>query len=373
MVLRVNVQGGKAPPPPALMGPAIFKNSKVKFSEIDRPKCGPDRPGRTVRWRLRRFEILPRRRRHSGAHLWVGRITSTVLVVATCCSFTRGLSAQELSPRAFWPAPRGTKILSVGYSYSSGDTATDPTLPVVGLDSSLHTGLVGYLQTLSVFGRTANLLLEVPYTGGSTVGTLNGAPARRHLSGLGDLGITLSVNLLGAPSLNAEEFQALRATPRQILGASLRVQAPTGEYQADRVINVGANRWAGKAELGYIVPLHSRLLLELEGGAWWFGNNEDFLGVTRAQEPVYSGEVHVVARFRAGFWASLDSNFYTGGRNTIGDEPLAALQRNSNLGGTVVVPFAGRYALKVGYSTGVVTASGQDFDALLMSFHTLLP
>ena len=67
------------------------------------------------------------------------------------------------------------------------------------------------------------------------------------------------------------------------------------------------------------------------------------------------------------------STYYTGGRNTIGDEPLAALQRNSRLGGTVVVPFAGRYALKVGYSTGVVTTSGQGFDTFLVSFHTVLP
>ena len=83
--------------------------------------------------------------------------------------------------------------------------------------------------------------------------------------------------------------------------------------------------------------------------------------------------MHVVGRFRAGFWASLDANFYTGGRNKIGSEPLAALQRNARLGGTVVVPVAGQYAVKVGYSTGVVTRSGQDFDTLLISFLTVLP
>ena len=108
-------------------------------------------------------------------------------------------TAQELSPRAYWPSPNGTKVVFVGYAYASGATATDPTLPVFGLDSRLHTGLLGYLQTLSVFGRTANLLLELPYTGGSTVGTLDGDPARRDLSGLGDLGFTLSVSSVCHP------------------------------------------------------------------------------------------------------------------------------------------------------------------------------
>jgi hypothetical protein len=73
-------------------------------------------------------------------------------------------SAQELSPRAYWPAPKGTILTFVGYSHSSGDVITDPSLPIVGVDSSLNTLQVGYLQTVSLFGRTSNLVVELPYT-----------------------------------------------------------------------------------------------------------------------------------------------------------------------------------------------------------------
>ena len=182
-------------------------------------------------------------------------------------------SAQELSPRTYWPAPKGTIVGFVAYSHSSGDVVTDPSLPVVGVDSRLNTVQVGYLHTRSVFGRTSNIIVELPYTWGSTVGTLEGEPARRDLSGVGDLALTLSVNLLGAPSMTRAEFQELRRDPHPIVGASVRVLAPTGNYSPDKVINIGANRWAVKAEMGSIIPFSPPWHLELEVGAWWFDDN----------------------------------------------------------------------------------------------------
>ncbi len=68
--------------------------------------------------------------------------------------------------------------------------------------------------------------------------------------------------------MTAPDFQGLRQNPRPILGASIKVVAPTGHYDPDRLINVGANRWAVKAELGQIIPLKPKLMLEFELGAW---------------------------------------------------------------------------------------------------------
>jgi hypothetical protein len=43
----------------------------------------------------------------------------------------------------------------------------------------------------------------------------------------------------------------------------------------------------------------------------------------------------------------------------------------SRIGGTSVVPFHGRHAVKVGYSTGVVTDFGTDLDQILVSYQVL--
>jgi hypothetical protein len=293
-------------------------------------------------------------------------------ICAGLCVLATAVTAQELSPRAYWPAPKGTKVMVLGYSHSTGDIITDPSLPIAGVDSQVNSGLLGYVQTLSLWGRTANLIVELPYTWGTTLGTIEGEPGRRDVSGIADLGVTLSLNLFGAPSMTAEEFQQLRANPHPILGASLKIVAPIGDYETDKLINVGTNRWGVKAELGYMIPLTPKLLLEFELGAWFFDDNNEFLGMTREQRTIVAGELHLVRRFRPGFWATLDLNFYRGGRSTIGGELAGDLQRNSRVGGTVVFPFGGRHAIKAAYSTGMVTNSGGDFKTFLLSYQMLL-
>jgi len=77
-----------------------------------------------------------------------------LLLLVPCLS--RSVTAQELTPRAYWPAPHGTKFFVLGYAYQSGDIVTDPSLPVSGVDSEIHTGLIAYQQTISLFGRSSN-------------------------------------------------------------------------------------------------------------------------------------------------------------------------------------------------------------------------
>lgn len=172
--------------------------------------------------------------------------------------------------------------------------------------------------------------------------------------------------------MTPKDFLELRANPRSILGASIKVLAPTGRYEKGRLINVGSHRWSFKPELGYIIPLAERWLLELDLGAWFFTVDDDFLTGTREQRPIFAAQVHVVKRFKPGFWASLDVNYFTGGQQTIGGSEHIDWQQNSRIGGTIVVPFLGRHAIKVGYSFGAYTKFGNDFDQFLLSYQVLL-
>jgi hypothetical protein len=182
---------------------------------------------------------------HHQLHFHARLVVRAAAVLGFLLAFAAfNCCAQELSPRAYRPAPTGTRVLVLGYVYSSGDVITDPTLPLTGVDSSLHKAVLGDFHTTAFLGRTSNFVFELPYAWGNTTGLLNGAPQRRDLSNLGDLSVTLSVNLTGAPAMSREEFREVSAKPRPILGASVRVVAPTGAYEEDRRINVGTNRWA---------------------------------------------------------------------------------------------------------------------------------
>ena len=276
--------------------------------------------------------------------------------------------AQELAPRAYWPAPKGTNVLVFGYQYSTGDIVTDPSLPITGVDSKINFAHLTYQHTLSLFGRTANLQFNLPYTWGSTEGFAEGEIRNRHISAMADARIRLSVNLRGAPTMDLVGFQALRAKPRTIIGASVLVQAPTGGYEPDKLINAGTNRWAVKPAIGVIWPVRPTWLVEFSVGVWIFGDNDNFLGTTRQQDPILSGEFHLVKRIRPGFWVSLDVNHYVGGRTTVDPILRADLQRSSRIGGTVLFPFKGRYAIRASFSTGIVTKSGGDFESFSLSY-----
>lgn len=276
---------------------------------------------------------------------------------------------QELSPRAYWPAPRGTNVLVAGYQYSTGDVVTDASLPLTGVDAKIDYAQITYQHTLSLFGRTANVQLNLPYTQGTVEGFVEGEFRDRQLSAAADTRMRLSINLRGAPSMDGAAFQALRANPRPIVGASVLVQAPTGGYDPDRLINTGTNRWAVKPALGVIWPARPTLLLEFEVGVWAFGDNDDFfMDTTRQQDEVFSAEFHLVKRIRPGFWASLDVNYYSGGRTTVDDERRPDRLKNSRLGGTVVFPFKRQHALRASLSTGIVTESGGDFENFSLSY-----
>ena len=297
--------------------------------------------------------------------VWAG----AVLVLAFAGS---GIArAQELTPRAYWPAPTKTNVLIFGYAYSTGDVVVDPTLPVVGTDTQNNFLQFGYQRAFGLAGRSASLLISVPYVWGTTRAAvsdgLSELEGTRNISALSDTRIRLSVNLLGAPAMDPPAFQELRRNPKPILGTSVQLSVPTGEFESDKIINAGTDRWALKADLGYIHPIRPTWIAEVDLGVWFFTDNE-LLGLTREQDPMVTGEFHLIKRFRPGFWASFDMNFYRGGQTTIAGELNANLQRNSRVGATLVYPFRPGHAIKGTFSTGVVTQSGGDYTSVQVNY-----
>jgi hypothetical protein len=290
------------------------------------------------------------------------------IIVVVLSVVTSSVAAQELVPRAYWPAPNGTNLLVASYQYSSGDVVTDQTLPVDGVDSKLNFAQVTYQRTFSLFDRSANIQLNLPYSWGVTEGEVEGEFVDRELSTLSDARVLLAVNLLGAPSMDAKEFQALRAKPRPIIGASILIQVPTGGYDPDYIINVGSNRWSTKLAVGGIWPIRPTWLFEAEVGVWLFGENDDFVGTTRTQDSIYSAQLHLVKRIKAGFWASLDLNYYSGGRTTIDNDTRLDGQQNSRFGATLLFPVRAHDAIRVSISTGIVTSAGGDHDTFILAY-----
>jgi hypothetical protein len=158
-----------------------------------------------------------------------------------------------------------------------------------------------------------------------------------------------------------------------LLGASVKVVAPTGQYDPRRVVNWGINRWAIKPEFGYSQRWGS-WLLDGYAGAWFFTANDASFSSSRqvrqTQNPIGSFEGHLSYDFpKKRAWVSLDSNFWFGGtlaRNGLSD--AATRQTSSRLGGTGSFPVSRYQSIKVAYSYGTYVRYGGNYHQLAVAW-----
>ncbi len=149
-----------------------------------------------------------------------------------------------------------------------------------------------------------------------------------------------------------------------IIGASLQVSVPSGQYDSSKLVNIGTNRWSFKPEVGISKAL-GPWTLEVAAAATLYTDNNDFFGGnTRSQDPLYSFQGHAIYSFRSGIWASLDVTYFTGGRTTINGTRNDDLQENWRVGGTLAFPVSARNSIKLYASSGVSSRTGNDYDLI---------
>jgi hypothetical protein len=275
--------------------------------------------------------------------------------------------AQDLEPRAYAATPIGVHFVVAGGGRSSGGVVIDPSLPVEDVHAIVGAATVGGGTTFSLWGRTALLAGAVPVARVRATGRVGEVAQEVTRLGLADPRIKLSVNFLGGRALRPSEFAKSR-TPT-IVGASVVVGPPLGEYFPDKLINLGANRWTFKPEVGISRAIRN-WTVELYSGVWLFTANDTFYPgtSTRTQEPILTLQAHVSYTVRPRLWVAFDATWYRGGATTVDDVPKADLLRNSRAGATLSLPLKGNQSVKVAYSEGTTTRIGGDFTTVAVAW-----
>jgi hypothetical protein len=270
--------------------------------------------------------------------------------------------AQDIEPRAYSNAPVGVNFLVAGYAYTTGGLAFDSALPLSDPDLSTSNAVVAYARVLDFRGKSAKFDVIAPLSSLSGTADFDGETLRRDIAGLADPKFRFSVNFFGAPALSLKEFAGFQQD--LIIGASLQVSPPVGQYDESRLVNLGTNRWSFKPELGVSKAL-GRLTLEGAAAVTLYLDNDDFYqGRTRSQDPLYSLQGHLIYSFQSGVWGSLDGTYFTGGRTTLEGELNDDLQQNWRVGATLAFPVNARNSVKLYGSSGVSARTGNDFDLL---------
>lgn len=281
---------------------------------------------------------------------------------------------QGLSPRAYVVAPVHSNAVTLTYSYQTGDIVFDSTIPISNASGQIDTSTATLFHTLSVFNRSSNISVSLPYSIGNFKGNVAGVEEEVYRSGLAPVVVRISTNLYGAPAMTVEDYTKWQQ--KTIVGASLLVTTPAGQYDPQRLINIGDNRWSFKPEIGFSRRLRS-WILDAYAGVWFFTANNDFFskdplspGTNRqTQEPMGATEMHLSYDIKPRMWFSLDGNYWYGGKTSLNGVPTATtLQANSRVGATASLPIGKHQSVKSSYSRGSYVRFGGNYQQVSIAW-----
>jgi hypothetical protein len=289
---------------------------------------------------------------------------SLITALAVCELVVNGnaVRAQSIEPRSYSNAPVGVNFLIGGYAYTRGGLAFDSSLPITDPNLTTSSAVLGYARALDLWGKSGKFDVIVPYTWLSGSANHLGDPVERAVNGFADPTFRLSVNFYGAPALSLSEFKSYEQD--LIIGGSLQVSVPTGQYDDTKLVNIGTHRWYFKPEIGVSKAL-GKWTLESTAAVTLFTTNNDFFnGNRRSQDPLYSFQAHAIYSFPYGIWASAGGAYFAGGRTTLNGTLGADLQQNWRVGGTLAVPIDFHSSVKLYASKGVSARTGNSYDLL---------
>jgi len=276
------------------------------------------------------------------------------------------VEAQSFDPRSFVNTPVGINFLIVGYGYSSGNVLFDPAITIEDADLTVQGPTGGYARALDLWGASGKV--DGALGGACTDGTAtyDGEPISRHVCGLTDPTVHMSVNFIGAPALTLSQYPGYKQNI--LVGAGLRITAPLGQYDPSRLVNIGTNRWSFKPELG-VSKQTGRFTFEFLGAVTFFTENPDFFGGHElTQTPLWSGQLNAIFTSRSGIWGGVGGLYYAGGENSIDGGPPSTPQENTRIGAVLVFPLGKTNSIKAHWSSGASTRTGTDFNTFMVNW-----
>ena len=284
--------------------------------------------------------------------------------------------------RAYWKARDGTHVVSTQYLFldmnASDSQIFDPSHFIFpNADAEANLFLASYAYHFTLLDRPSSV--GVNLLGGSAdvdvdtnlvplqflpSGVVPGASFSQSATGFGDPTVQLDVNLFGTPPL-ISTVDLLNYEPTWTIDAAVMLAAPIGQYDDDRLINMGQNRFFGRFALpmkyhfGAFAP-GQMSSIELTPSVWLFDQNDDFLGRKLENDPLWQLEGHVTHDFTRSFSGSLDLLYRRGFQSEIDGVEVGDELEVGNLGLTLNYQVTDNLALRAGYNSHLFGDSDLD-------------
>lgn len=314
-----------------------------------------------------------------------------IALAALSLFFANPAIAVDDGARAYWKARDGGHVVSTQYLFldmqASGAQMFDPSHFILpNSDAEANLFLASYAYHFTMFGRRPSSV-AVNLLGGSAdvnvdtnlipsqflpSGVAPGASFSQSASGYGDPSVQLDVNLFGTPPL-ISTVDLVNYEPTWTLDAAVLLGVPIGNYDGDRLINIGQNRFFsrfalpmkyhfGRFAAGYMTSI------ELTPSVWVFGENDDFLGQKLENDPLWQIEGHVTHDFTRTFYGSLDFLYRRGFESEINGVGVGSEVDVGNIGLTLNFQVSGNFFVRASYSSNVFGDDDLDNSMFRMQF-----
>ena len=280
-------------------------------------------------------------------------------------------SAQDLEPRRWSHLPIGQNIVAVGYVYTEVNIFFSPALSITDGMSRINSLGLTAIHTFDLAGKSARFSLLLPYVSGRWEGTVDGELVHIRRRGFADPRVRLSMLLYGGPAQTPAEFAKSKKS-NTVVGAAVAVSMPFGDYNNQRLINLGANRWVVRPQLG-VTHTHGQWTSEITGSVFWYGDNNEFWQGNKLEtDPLWALQAHVIYSFKPGLWASISTGYGWGGEGTVNGDAKNNPSGNWLTALSFGFPIDRRQGVKVVLLSGrTQKPTGADIDSIAFAYSLL--
>jgi hypothetical protein len=278
-------------------------------------------------------------------------------VVAALAHLPHQASAQFADPRNYENTAAGTSQLELSYAFVRADASIDTSLTITGARLHLNQAILDYTRYFGVLHRLVWVEGAVPVA--ALGGSISGTNIHGSVNGAGDSSFGAAMLLKGGPALTLEQFRDYR--PTTTLGASVTLTVPTGAYDPDKILNLGAARWSFKPEIALSHPFGRDQKWDVDGYAnvYFYTDNTSYRGRELLRQQSLPGfEGHLSYAFADSAWAALDARYSFRGSTVVDGVFQDNPQQNVIIGSEVNVALNPRSSVVFEVAKAVVHVNG---------------
>ena len=318
------------------------------------------------------------------------RLPALFATIAIILTFNGTALAIDDGARAYWKGRDGTHVVSFQYlnlnMQASGAQQFDPGHFIYpNADTEANVMIANYARHFTLFNRASSFAVNV--VGGNVdldvdtslvppgflpPGVTPGDAFSQSTSGYADPSVQLDVNLFGTSPL-ISTVDLVNYEPTWTLDAAVLLAFPIGQYDDDKLVNMGLNRWYGRFALpfkyhfGVFSPGYMTSL-EIIPSVWLFAENDDFIGRKLKNNPLWQLEAHLTHDFTRSFFGSLDLLYRRGFQSEINGVEAGDELEVGNFGFTLNYQITDNFTMRTSYSSNVFGDNDLDNSIIRIQF-----